>query len=114
MKVKREPPKRQIESTPPLALLIDSCINCPLDELAGILESHSSWYYPKHDLYFWADLLDRFDEVLSQITNPENENPGNLSKFEVLLSKNNPARRRLLCSILNFTILLLRNCAGKH
>ena len=113
MKVKRETPKRLCDIEIRLKSLIDGILECSIDSLQELLEKHIGfWAYKKHDLFYWADVLDRFDGIFERILLEQGVDCG----FEGcrVVRSSDTGTVSLLVSILKFSHMILRNCSSRY
>lgn len=75
----------------------------------GVGEGFSRWPFPKSDLFHWVGLLDRFDDILSQVIET-NWNKETLLQREPFTQE----CKLLIMRMLDFTRLLLENCSSRN
>ncbi|WVF67237.1 hypothetical protein IAT40_001985 [Kwoniella sp. CBS 6097] len=95
MKV-RKSTKKQNPSPPDLIALAERIVSCPETELPSVLKSFDRWVYPRSDLHAWVNVLDRFDDILAEITKTYG-----LSKIQT--NDFTPKTKELLLEILRLT-----------
>ncbi|OLY81926.1 E3 ubiquitin-protein ligase TOM1-like [Smittium mucronatum] len=80
------------------------------DKIHEIVSQIKYWPFLRSDFYYWIKVLDRFDGILGTIIDKYS-----LVKPEAQFSKNTlPTHTiQLLCSILDFTRLLMENCVNR-
>nr|XP_019010464.1 uncharacterized protein I206_04933 [Kwoniella pini CBS 10737]OCF49245.1 hypothetical protein I206_04933 [Kwoniella pini CBS 10737] len=105
MKVKKSTRKHGQPPPDVLALAL-SIAKAPQDDLLPILQQFDSWKYPRGDLHTWVDVLDKFDDILAEITKSYD-----LHKIQV--NDFTPKTRELVLEILRVQRLLLENCTSR-
>ncbi|SPO39716.1 related to E3 ubiquitin protein ligase TOM1 [Pseudozyma flocculosa] len=99
-------PRRLAPAAPEVTTLLARISAAADDELPAILDSISEWCWPRGDLYYWTQILNRFDDIL-QDTCRDYE----LAKLQT--NDFTPLRKKLLVSILRFSRLLIENCTNR-
>ncbi|PWN48958.1 DUF913-domain-containing protein [Violaceomyces palustris] len=99
-------PKRLAPAAPEVLSLLNRVSTATDDELPDILDSISEWCWPRGDLYYWTQVLNRFDSILEETCRDYE-----LSKLQI--NDFTPLRKRLVVSILRFSRLLIENCTNR-
>ncbi|KAN0062881.1 E3 ubiquitin-protein ligase tom1 [Thecaphora frezii] len=99
-------PRRLAPAAPEVTALLSRISNATDDELPDILDSVSEWCWPRGDLYYWTQILNRFDAILEDTCRDYE-----LAKLQT--NEFTPLRKRLLVSILRFSRLLIENCTNR-
>ncbi|CAH1782935.1 unnamed protein product [Owenia fusiformis] len=111
MKIDRSKLKKSTSEVPADCKgLIEKLKKCSEDELLGEIKHVKSWTFGKCELFHWADVLDKFDEVLEKACRLESplhwslpcDNTGNAKLKEILLH------------VLQFTSLLIEHSFSRH
>lgn len=76
------------------------------DELPQILDSISEWCWPRGDLHYWTQTLNRFDSILEETCRDYELHKLQINEFT-------PLRKRLVVSIVRFSRLLIENCTNR-
>jgi E3 ubiquitin-protein ligase HUWE1 len=76
------------------------------DELPGILDGISEWCWPRGDLHYWVHVLNRFDSILEETCRDYELHKLQINEFT-------PLRKRIVCSILKFSRMLVENCTSR-
>ncbi|OCF44407.1 hypothetical protein I317_01667 [Kwoniella heveanensis CBS 569] len=105
MKV-RKSHKKQNPSGSDLVALANRIVTCTETELPSVLKAFDCWVYPRSDLHVWINVLDRFDDILADITKSYG-----LSKLQT--NDFTPKTKELLLEILRVQRLLLENCTNR-
>lgn len=90
--------------------LIDKLRNCTRTELLNELSQIKSWTFGKSELYHWIDILDIFDDILSEAAQK-------LDNIEWRLYcdvKYQYHEKCLLLCVLDFTTLLIEHSFSRH
>ncbi|WRT70096.1 uncharacterized protein IL334_007090 [Kwoniella shivajii] len=105
MKVKKST-KKHTHPPKDVIALADSIVKAPDDDLISVLQQFDSWKYPRGDLHTWVDVLDRFDDILADITKSYELNRIQTNEFT-------PKTKQLVHQILRVQRLLLENCTSR-
>ena len=76
------------------------------DELPDLLSGISEWCWPRGDLHFWIQVLNRFDSILEETCRDYDLHKLQINEFT-------PVRKRILVALLKFTRLLIENCTSR-
>ena len=77
------------------------------DDLPALLRSFDQWSYPKGDLFQWADVLDKFDDILDALCTK-------YSLDQVQVEPFTASEKELLTCIVKFSVFLLDHCANRN
>lgn len=86
--------------------LVQRILEAEDDELPDILGGISEWCWPRGDLHYWIQTLNRFDSILEETCRDYDLHKLQINEFT-------PLRKRILVSILKFTRLLIENCTSR-
>lgn len=112
MKIDRSKLKRSSSEVPAdCKALIDKLRYCDHDQLLNELKQIKSWTCGKCELYHWVDLLDVFDDVLSECCAKQRDNQWTLPCDSPDMD---PKKRELLMHIISFTALLIEHSFSRH
>lgn len=112
MKIDRSKLKRSSSDVPPdCKALIDRLKNCNYDQLLIELRQIKSWTCGKCELYHWVDLLDIFDDILSECCAKQHDNQWTLPCDSPDMD---PTKKELLMHIISFTALLIEHSFSRH
>ncbi|XP_042241661.1 E3 ubiquitin-protein ligase HUWE1-like isoform X2 [Homarus americanus] len=110
MKIDRTKLKKSSSEVPgDCGWLIEKLQNCSNAELLPVLRSVESWSYGKCELYHWIDVLDRFDTILEQAAEKDEDKwvlPCDLQE--------NGHVEELVEWVLHFTTLLVEHSFSRH
>lgn len=91
--------------------LIDRLKSCNHDQLLNELKQIKSWTCGKCELYHWVDLLDVFDDILSECCAKQHDNQWTLPCDSPNMD---PKKKELLMHIISFTALLIEHSFSRH
>lgn len=112
MKIDRSKLKRSSSEVPAdCKALIDKLKNCNQDQLLDELKLIKSWTCGKCELYHWVDLLDIFDDLLSECCAKKHEQQWTLPCDSPNMD---PKKKELLMHIISFTALLIEHSFSRH
>ncbi|KAJ2695632.1 E3 ubiquitin-protein ligase tom1 [Coemansia sp. RSA 1285] len=80
--------------------------NTPVDNIHNVLKPYREWPFIRGDLYHWITVLNRFDDILAEIT--EKYELHSLQKTEF-----SPDTQKTLVAILRFSRQLMENCVNR-
>ncbi|KAJ2510900.1 E3 ubiquitin-protein ligase tom1, partial [Coemansia sp. RSA 2049] len=80
--------------------------NTPVDNIHNVLKPYREWPFIRGDLYHWITVLNRFDDILAEIT--EKYELHSLQKTEFSLDT-----QKTLVAILRFSRQLMENCVNR-
>ncbi|KAK8729486.1 hypothetical protein OTU49_008496 [Cherax quadricarinatus] len=110
MKIDRTKLKKSSSEVPgDCGWLIEKLQNCSNEELLPVLRSVESWSYGKCELYHWIDVLDRFDTILEEAADKDEDKwvlPCDLPE--------NCHVQELVVWVLHFTTLLVEHSFSRH
>lgn len=110
MKVDRSKLKKSSSEVPgDCGWLIEKLQKCSNEELLPVLRSVESWNYGKCELYHWIDVLDRFDTILEEAAEKDEDKwvlPCDLPE--------NSHVQELVVWVLHFTTLLVEHSFSRH
>jgi len=89
-----------------ISALVTTIAGTEHNELTALLESYTSWVWPRSDLHAWIEVLNAFDAVLERIVTDYAVDKLQIAPFK-------PTDKRLLLEILRFERLLLENSTNR-
>lgn len=92
--------------TPQVKDLLDKISQATDDQLPEVLNNVLEWCWPRGDLHYWTQTLNRFDIILADTIQEYAIDKVQTKPFE-------PARKDLIASILRFSRLLIENCTNR-
>ncbi|XP_032242084.2 E3 ubiquitin-protein ligase HUWE1 isoform X2 [Nematostella vectensis] len=108
--------KSHSQPAPECQHLIQRLTEASEGEMVHVLKSVHTWYYGKCDLGHWADVLDRFDDILTSVAKPVNGSAWILTydKLDELEGPELAAdKRELVNQVLRFTALLIEHAYSR-
>ncbi|KAI6651638.1 E3 ubiquitin-protein ligase HUWE1-like [Oopsacas minuta] len=116
MKIDKIKLKRSVNDLPQSCRdVIQLFKSCPDQVLLAELKNTITWNFGKSELYHWIDVLNRFDQILSECTQLPPENPlYEPENIYLVPDIADPQKRELVLQILSFTALLIENANARH
>ncbi|CAO1614110.1 unnamed protein product [Sympodiomycopsis kandeliae] len=105
MKITKSP-RKLAEATPQVSNLLRKILAVSDDQLPDVLDDVLEWCWPRGDLHYWTQTLNRFDVILADTIKEYGISTIQVKPFE-------PHRKRLVASILRFSRLLIENCTNR-
>ncbi|XP_031573679.1 E3 ubiquitin-protein ligase HUWE1-like isoform X3 [Actinia tenebrosa] len=108
--------KSHSQPAPECQQLIQRLTNAKDGDIVDILKSVDTWFYGKCDLGHWADVLDRFDDILASVSKQVNGSAWILTydKLDILEGPEVAAEKReLVNQVLRFTALLIEHAYSR-
>ncbi|KAJ1800970.1 E3 ubiquitin-protein ligase tom1 [Coemansia sp. RSA 2399] len=105
-KIKKFQHKRHNYPPQEIQLLREQLENTPVNNIHNVLEPCREWPYVRGDMYHWITVLNRFDDILAEVT--EKYELHGLQKTEF-----DPDTQKTLVAILRFSRLLMENCVNR-
>lgn len=110
--------------SPEVDRLLERVSSASDDELPLVLDSISEWCWPRGDLHYWTQTLNRFDSILEETckdyqlkdvsaSNPPPTTANGVGFSSLQINEFTPNRKRLLVSVLRFSRLLIENCTNR-
>ncbi|CAO1637822.1 unnamed protein product [Parajaminaea phylloscopi] len=99
-------PKRLAEAAPQVKSLLQRIDSKADDDLPEVLDHVIEWCWPRGDLHYWTNTLNRFDDILQRTTSEYGFDGVQKLDFS-------PQHKRLVLSILRFSRLLIENCTNR-
>ncbi|XP_037772840.1 E3 ubiquitin-protein ligase HUWE1-like isoform X4 [Penaeus monodon] len=110
MKIDRTKLKKSSSEVPgDCGWLIEKLQSCSNEELLPVLRSVETWSYGKCELYHWIDVLDRFDTILEEAAQKDEDK----WVLPCDLPQNNHVQE-LVVWVLHFTTLLVEHSFSRH
>lgn len=76
------------------------------EQLPDVLDDVLEWCWPRGDLHYWTQTLNRFDDILSDTIREYGIDKVQTRPFS-------PHTKKLIASILRFSRLLIENCTNR-
>ncbi|KAJ1770309.1 E3 ubiquitin-protein ligase tom1, partial [Coemansia sp. RSA 1843] len=105
-KIKKFQHKRHNYPPQEIQWLREQLEDTPVNNIHNVLEPYREWPFVRGDLYHWITVLNRFDDILADIT--EKYELHSLQKTEF-----DPDTQKTLVAILHFSRLLMENCVNR-
>lgn len=116
MKIDKIKLKRSLNDLPQSCRdIIQLFKTCSDQDLLAELKLIITWNFGKSELYHWIDVLNRFDQVLSECTQLPPDNPlQEPDNIYLVPDISDPEKRELVLHILSFTSLLIENANARQ
>ncbi|KAJ2788259.1 E3 ubiquitin-protein ligase tom1 [Coemansia interrupta] len=107
MRIKKLQHKRLNFPPQEIQSLREQLETCPVDDIPRVIEPLHEWPFVRGDIYHWITVLNRFDDIMSEVC--ENYQLTSLQKKTF-----DADTQKLLVAIVTFSRLLMENCINRN